>query len=110
MQNFILPMKDNYTITSNYGMRVHPITGETKKHTGIDIVGAHHTEILAVAEGEVTFSGVQNGYGTCIEIKHTVNGETVYSFYAHLSKLNVQTGETVKQGEVIAAFCSYFKV
>ncbi len=102
MQNFILPMKDNYTITSNYGMRVHPITGETKKHTGIDIVGAHHTEILAVAEGEVTFSGVQNGYGNCIEIKHTVNGETVYSFYAHLSKLNVQTGETVKQGEVIA--------
>jgi len=100
-EDFILPMSCEYTITSEYGMRVHPITGEQKKHTGIDISGVHHTEIFAVADGEVTFAGVQNGYGNCIEIKHIVNGETIYSFYAHLSRIDVQAGDTVEQGEII---------
>ena len=100
-QDFILPIECNYTITSNYGTRTHPTTGIVKKHTGIDIAGTHHTEILAVADGEVTFAGVQNGFGNCIEIKHIVNGETIYSFYAHLSKINVKSGDKVKQGEVI---------
>lgn len=100
-QSFILPITCNYTITSNYGTRKHPTTGIVKKHTGIDIAGIHHTEILAVADGEVTFAGVQNGFGNCIEIKHIVNGETIYSFYAHLSKINVKSGDKVKQGEVI---------
>ena len=49
----------------------------------------------------MTFAGVQNGFGNCIEIKHIVNGETIYSFYAHLSKINVKSGDKVKQGEVI---------
>ena len=100
-QSFILPITCNYTITSNYGTRKHPTTGIVKKHTGIDIAGTHHTEILAVADGKVTFAGVQNGFGNCIEIKHIVNGETIYSFYAHLSKINVKSGDKVKQGEVI---------
>lgn len=100
-QSFILPITCNYTITSNYGTRKHPTTGIVKKHTGIDIAGIHHTEVLAVADGEVTFAGVQNGFGNCIEIKHIVNGETIYSFYAHLSKINVKSGDKVKQGEVI---------
>ena len=100
-QDFILPISCNYTITSNYGTRTDPITGVVDKHTGIDISGIHHTEILAVSDGEVTFAGVQNGFGNCIEIKHVVNGETIYSFYAHLSKINVKSGDKVTQGEVI---------
>ena len=100
-QDFILPISGNYTITSNYGTRTDPITGIVDKHTGIDISGIHHTEILAVSDGEVTFAGVQNGFGNCIEIKHVVNGETIYSFYAHLSKINVKSGDKVTQGEVI---------
>ena len=100
-QDFILPMSCSYVITSPYGYRVHPVTGETKFHSGIDISGTWHTEIFAVADGEVTYAGVQSGYGNCIEIKHTVNGETVYSFYAHLSQINVTKGQKVKQGEVI---------
>ena len=98
---FILPMKCSYTITSEYGYRVHPTTGVYKKHTGIDLAGTHHTEILAVADGEVTYAGVQNGFGNCVEIKHIVNGETVYSFYAHLSKINVKVGDNVEQGAII---------
>ena len=100
-QDFILPIKCDYTITSEYGTRTHPITGETKKHTGIDLGVEHHTEVLAVADGEITFAGVQNGFGNCIEIKHIVNGETIYSFYAHLSRIDVKTGEKVAQGQVI---------
>ena len=100
-QDFILPISGNYTITSNYGTRTDPITGIVDKHTGIDISGIHHTEILAVSDGEVTFAGVQNGFGNCIEIKHVVNGETIYSFYAHLSKINVKSGDKVTQGKVI---------
>ena len=100
-EKFILPMTCDYVISSDYGYRVHPITGETKFHSGLDIVGTHHTEILAVADGEITYAGVQSGYGNCIEIKHTVDGVTVYSFYAHLSQINVQVGDEVSQGQVI---------
>ena len=99
--SFIVPMTCSYSITSEYGYRVHPTTGEYKKHTGIDLAGTWHTEILAVADGEVTFAGVQNGFGNCVEIKHVVNGEIVYSFYAHLSRIDVKAGDIVKQGEVI---------
>ncbi len=104
VDKLIKPMDCKYTITSEYGTRVHPVTGETKTHKGIDISGVHHTKIYAVADGEVTYSGVQNGYGNCIEIKHVVNGETIYTFYAHLSKIEsqIKVGTKVKQGEVIA--------
>ncbi len=98
---FILPMSCKYTITSTYGKRVHPITGEEKLHSGIDLVGEHHTEILSVLGGTVTYAGEQNGYGNCIEIKHIVNGETIYSFYAHLSEIKIKAGEKVKKGQVI---------
>ena len=100
-ENMILPLKGSYVITSEYGTRVHPITGEIKTHSGLDIVGAHHGNILAVADGEVTYSGVQSGYGNCVEIKHIVNGETIYSFYAHLSQIDVAVGQAVTQGEVV---------
>ena len=94
-------MTCEYVITSEYGERIHPITGATSFHSGIDIVGEHHTEILAVADGEVTYAGVQSGYGNCVEIKHIVNGETIYSFYAHLSRIDVTVGQTVSQADVI---------
>ena len=97
----ILPMTCEYKITSEYGKRIHPITGEEKLHAGIDLVGEHHTEILTIAEGTVTYAGEQNGYGNCIEIKHNVNGKTIYSFYAHLSKIEVKVGEKVEAGDII---------
>ncbi len=99
---FILPIKGNYKITSEYGTRTHPVTGVVKKHTGIDLGGEHRTEIYAVADGEVVFAGVQNAFGNCIEVKHEVDGEVIYSFYAHLSRIDVKVGQEVNQGEVIA--------
>ena len=63
--------------------------------------GEHLGNILAVADGEVTYAGVQEGYGNCVEIKHEVNGEIVYSFYAHLAQINVNEGDKVFQGNTI---------
>ena len=100
-QNFVEPLKSTYTITSAYGTRVHPTTGEVKKHTGIDLAGTHHAEVISVADGEVTYAGVQKGFGNSVEIKHIVNGETIYSFYAHLSRIDVQKGQKVKQSQTI---------
>lgn len=98
---FILPIACDYVVTSEYGERVHPITKEVSKHTGIDLAGEHHTEVFAIADGEVTFAGSFGGFGNCVEIKHVVNGETIYSFYAHLSRIDVAAGDVVTQGQVI---------
>ncbi|MBP3256328.1 MAG: peptidoglycan DD-metalloendopeptidase family protein, partial [Clostridia bacterium] len=101
-EEMILPLEEGYTITSEYGYRVDPFgSGETVFHSGIDMVGEHHEEVKAVLSGEVTYAGVQSGYGNCVEIKHTVDGVTVYSFYAHLSKIDVSVGEFVQQGTTI---------
>ena len=99
--DFILPIACEYRITSPYGERIHPVTEKQSKHTGIDLGGEHHTDILAVADGEVVFSGVQQAFGNCIEIKHVVNGETIYTFYAHMSRLDVKVGDKVTQGQTI---------
>ena len=98
---YIKPIEGEYEITSEYGYRIHPITEEETFHSGIDMSGEHLGNILAVASGEVTYAGVQDGYGNCVEIKHEVNGETVYSFYAHLAQINVNVGDNVSQGDVI---------
>lgn len=100
-QDFILPIACDYIVTSEAGGRTSPTSGNSENHAGIDLRGTHHTNVMAVRDGEVTFAGVQRGYGYCVEIKHEYNGKTIYSFYAHLSKVMVEKGQTVKQGDVI---------
>lgn len=91
-----------YTITSEFGYRTHPITGVYKLHSGIDMVGKIHGNILATADGEVVWAGIRGAYGNCVNIKHTsIDGSTFYSFYAHLSQINVTQGQSVTQGQVI---------
>lgn len=91
-----------YTITSEFGYRTHPVTGVYKLHSGIDMVGKIHGNILAVANGEIVWAGIRGAYGNCVNIKHTdIEGNTFYSFYAHLSQINVIEGQTVTQGQVI---------
>lgn len=93
--NIILPISG--TITSGYGYRNDPISGAYSKHTGIDISGIHHDNVRSIEDGIVTFTGSQNGYGYCVEIMHS----NYYSFYAHLSKINVSVNSTVKKGDII---------
>ena len=77
------------------------LTGVKKRHTGIDLGVEHQSEVISVADGKVTFAGVQNGFGNCVEVKHVVKGVTIYSFYAHLSRIDVKAGDTVVQGQVV---------
>ena len=90
------------TITSQFGHRVDPITGEVSSHTGTDIACAEGTPILAAADGTVT---VANGldswggsYGYYIQIDHGGGLETLY---AHCSSICVTTGQQVQTGQVI---------
>ncbi len=100
---FVLPVNSSYVITSDYGTRIDPTTGEEEKfHTGLDIAAEWKTPILAIADGTVTYAGENGGYGYCIEIEHVVNGEKIYSFYAHLYEIDVQVGDTVIKGQQIA--------
>ena len=89
-------------ITSQFGHRVDPITGEVSSHTGTDIACAEGTPILAAADGTVT---VANGldiwggsYGYYIQIDHGGGLETLY---AHCSSICVTTGQQVQAGQVI---------
>ena len=89
-------------ITSQFGHRVDPITGEVSSHTGTDIACAEGTPILAAADGTVT---VANGldswggsYGYYIQIDHGGGLETLY---AHCSSICVATGQQVQAGQVI---------
>lgn len=90
-------------VSSYYGVRKHPVTGEELTfHTGIDLVGAHHQKIVSVADGVVVSTNTKtDGYGNYIKIKHTVEGITFYSFYAHLSSVGVSAGDTVNEGQTI---------
>ena len=89
-------------ITSQFGHRVDPITGEVNSHTGTDIACAEGTPILAAADGIVTVAnGLDNwggSYGYYIQIDHGGGLETLY---AHCSSICVTTGQQVQAGEVI---------
>lgn len=100
----------NGKITSNYGTRIHPITKKKTKHTGIDIVGSHHCNVMTIADGKVIKVDVDKSFGNTILIKHTIHYEDengnertkiFYSFYAHLSRVDVIEGMEVYQGNVI---------
>lgn len=90
--------------TSGFGMRVHPVTGEYKLHTGVDFAAPGGTHILAAADGRVAFAGPASGYGHLILIEHTVGGQRVATGYAHMyaDGIHVSAGDTVTAGQYIA--------
>jgi len=86
-------------IVSGFGMRRDPFTFAWKMHTGVDIANVPGTPIRAAASGVVVDAGWVGGYGLAVRIDHGNGVETVY---AHLSRVVVQRGQTVKKGELIA--------
>ncbi|MDR1120671.1 MAG: M23 family metallopeptidase, partial [Dysgonamonadaceae bacterium] len=89
----------NPTISSGFGMRRHPVYKVRKFHTGIDIPKAKGTPVYATGSGVVIRKGYNSRYGNFIEIQHAGGFR---SFYAHLSKTLVNTGDSVKIGKYIA--------
>lgn len=89
-------------VTSEFGSRIHPVTGKQSFHTGIDLAGQWHSNIMSVKDGTIVFAGVQRGYGNCVEIEHKdESGKSFYTFYAHLARIDVVKGQSVIQGNVI---------
>ena len=99
---FQWPLPESFTITSRFGYREDPFTGEISYHSGTDIGAPGGTPILAAADGTVTIANAIDswggGYGYYIKIRHNDIYETLY---AHCSSICVVAGQEVKQGEVI---------
>ena len=96
---FAWPFAEDQYISSPFGTRVDPISGEIKTHGGTDIAAPLGTPILAAADGVVVTATWHNSYGYYVKIKHD---DTYSTLYAHCSALHVSAGQTVKQGQVIA--------
>mgnify|MGYP000371488515 CR=1 FL=1 len=86
-------------ISSRYGKRIDPFTGQKASHSGMDFSGKYDSEITAAAEGIVVWAGKRGNYGNMVEIDHG-NGYTTR--YAHAKSLNVDLGQRVSAGDLIA--------
>ena len=96
-----MPIKDSYRVSSNFGTRVHPITGERHTHTGIDFAAPQGTDIYAAEDGVVLVAQTWSSYGNCVIIDH---GNGLWTLYGHIRNggIKVDKGETVKKGQKIA--------
>jgi hypothetical protein len=91
--------KDMKGISSGFGMRTHPIFGDLRMHTGIDLNAEGGSPIYSTGNGTVESSGWEGGYGNCVVIDH---GFGFQSLYGHCKELLVKPGEKVKRGQKIA--------
>ena len=95
----VMPLNRGISITSPYGIRIHPVFGASKFHNGIDLA-ANYENVYSVMDGVVTETGWDNkGGGNYIKIKHFDRFETAY---LHLSEIYYRVGEFVKAGFIIA--------
>lgn len=96
-----MPIGDGYRISSNFGTRIHPITGKRHTHTGIDFAAPQGTSIYAAEAGVVIVSQSWSGYGNCIIIDH---GNGLWTLYGHIRNggLLVDVGDQVSRGDKIA--------
>jgi murein DD-endopeptidase MepM/ murein hydrolase activator NlpD len=85
-------------VSSRFGWRQDPLTGEASFHPGVDLAVAYGHDVKAAADGMVSFAGVQNGYGKTVVIDHHDGRQTRY---AHLSQELVRAGDAVTEGQVL---------
>ena len=85
-------------MSSPFGKRVDPINGKQAWHAGMDFAGRHGSDVIAVANGVVTYAGRRDGYGMMVEVNH---GNDVSTRCGHHDSLLVTPGQTVKRGDVI---------
>lgn len=90
-------------ISSGFGYRRDPFTGEGAMHSGLDFRGPLGAPIHAAAKGKVSFVGPKAGYGLTVEIDH---GNGLMTRYAHMSRFDIARGQNVEPGEVIGGIGS----
>ena len=86
------------SITGGFGLRRHPISGDIRPHSGVDVAAPVGTPILATADGKVKTAAWQGTYGLLVSIDHS---KGVQTRYAHMAALNVIAGQRVRRGDVI---------
>ena len=86
--------------TSGFGMREPPIFHTQRAHLGVDYAAPTGTPVISVADGVVVESGFSGGFGNMVVVQHNARQSTVY---AHLSKIAVRKGQTIKQGDNLGA-------
>jgi murein DD-endopeptidase MepM/ murein hydrolase activator NlpD len=91
------PLPYQVPVTSTYGWRTNPVTGEWTFHSGIDLGAPMGTPVLAATSGRIEFAGWAGGYGNMVEITHDSSGTR----YAHLAAIYVSEGQTVTRGQQI---------
>ena len=92
------PVPGYTRITSKYAMRVHPITGQYKLHTGVDIGAPEGANFIAANDGVVVKAERNAAYGNMVIIDH---GGGISTLYAHGSEILVELGQTVKRGDSV---------
>lgn len=100
----VFPLPEDAAVqTSDYGPRVHPVTGEDSFHAGTDWAAPDGTPIYAIADGVVASADYNEVRGGVIVIDHTISGEAVSSVYIHMweTGIHVQPGDTVTAGQHI---------
>ena len=95
----IFPLAIPAPITSFFGWRSHPITGDARMHSGTDIGAPMGTPVIAALAGRVLLSDFLGGYGMTIALEHSDG--TQQTLYGHLSEIFVRPGEMIQQGAVI---------
>lgn len=98
---FLRSPLDVSRVTSSFGRRTHPITGDQRMHTGVDYGAPSGSPVQAVADGTIVYAGWNGGYGNFLKIRHSNGYETAY---AHLSGFasGISTGTRVQQGQIVA--------
>ena len=89
---------DGVTLTSDFGMRTHPVLGGRRAHKGVDLAGATGTPVYATADGTVGMAQWFSSYGNYVQIEH---GAGLQTRYGHLSGYAVNAGQKVKKGDLI---------
>ena len=97
--NMMFPLPIPATISSLFGFRIHPITGDRRFHAGTDFAADMGTPVVAAYSGNVAIADLMGGYGLAVVLDHQKFGQQ--TLYAHLSEILVQPGQVVEQGTVI---------
>lgn len=89
---------EGVTLTSDYGMRTHPVLGGRRAHKGVDLAGPTGTPVYATADGTIAMAQWFSSYGNYVQIEHGAGLETRYG---HLSGYVVSPGQKVRKGDLI---------
>lgn len=90
--------KLSQTVSSPFGMRIHPLDGVEKMHHGVDFALSSGSDVSVPVDGKVVFAGDKGGYGNTVIVDH---GAGVTTLYAHLSEVLAKEGDNLKKGSLI---------